>query len=49
MTTESDLLRAAKQQENAQLRENVDPEEGIRPIPLVVVALTAIMVTFGVL
>lgn len=49
MTTESDLLRAAKRQENAQLRENVDPEEGIRPIPLVVVALTAVMVTFGVL
>lgn len=43
MNPESDPLRPAQQ------RENTDPEERIRPIPLVVVALTAIMVAFGVL
>lgn len=49
MTTESDPLGTAKLSEKAQLRENVDPEEGLRPIPLLVAALTAIMVAFGVL
>lgn len=43
MNPETDPLRPAQQ------RENTDPEERIRPIPLMVVALTAIMVAFGVL
>ncbi|WP_027994546.1 c-type cytochrome [Simplicispira psychrophila] len=43
MNYESDPQRPAQQ------RENTDPEERIRPIPLIVVALTAIMVAFGVL
>ena len=43
MTHESDPRRTAQQ------RENVDPEERIRPIPLLVVAVTAVMVAFGVL
>ena len=33
----------------AQERENSDPEERIRPVPLVVAAVTLLMVAFGVL
>ncbi len=33
----------------AQERENSDPEERIRPVPLVVAAITVLMVAFGVL
>ena len=33
----------------AQERENSDPEERIRPVPLVVIAVTLVMVAFGVL
>ena len=43
MTPEPDPLCVA------QKRENVDPEESIRPIPLLVAAVTAVMVAFGVL
>ena len=43
MSNETDSLRRAQQ------RENADPEERIRPIPLLVVAVTACMVAFGVL
>ena len=43
MSNESDPSRPAQQ------RENTDPEERIRPIPLVVVLLTVFMVAFGVL
>ena len=43
MSHETTPLRPAQQ------RENTDPEERIRPIPLAVVAVTACMVVFGVL
>ena len=43
MSNEPDPSRTAQQ------RENTDPEERIRPIPLVVVFLTVFMVAFGVL
>ena len=43
MSNEPDPSRPAQQ------RENADPEERIRPIPLVVVFLTVFMVAFGVL
>lgn len=43
MSNESDPSRTSQQ------RENADPEERIRPIPLVVAAVTACMVAFGVL
>ena len=43
MTYKSDSQRPAQQ------RENADPEERIRPIPLVVAAVVVVMVAFGVL
>lgn len=43
MTPETDPLCIA------QKREKIDPEESIRPIPLLVAAVTAVMVAFGVL
>jgi len=43
MSNEPDSQRPAQQ------RENAEPEERIRPIPLLVVAVTAVMVAFGVL
>ena len=43
MTQESDT------DHRAQERENAEPEERIRPVPLVVAAITVLMVAFGVL
>ena len=43
MTEPTDPLHSSQE------RENSDPEERIRPVPLVVAAVTAVMVAFGVL
>ena len=43
------MLNEPSTQYRAQQRENADPEERTRPMPLIVAAVTLAMVAFGVI